>query len=306
MPTRPPAPITATILIPARLGSTRFPAKVLADKTGKPLVQHVYEAAKRSACATRVVVATDSDRVMAAVRNFGGEAVMTRADHPNGTSRLAEAAALLGLAPDSVVVNVQGDEPELEPAVIDAAVHSLVSSGEPMATVASPFAFPTTPDNDPANPNIVKVVLSVKGTALYFSRALIPFDRDDKRGPATTQSLDRSVAPSLASSLAATLVPSPATTVPSSVSAPLRHVGLYVYRRAFLDTYLALPSTPLERSEQLEQLRVLEHGYQIAVAIVESAQAGIDTVEQYEAFVKRWSGGGGRVALTHDDAASWH
>jgi len=252
-----PPVVSVTVLIPARLGSTRFPEKVLADKTGKPLIQHVYEAARRAACATRVVVATDSDRVMAAVRNFGGEAVMTRTDHPNGTSRLAEAAAILRLAPDSIVVNVQGDEPELEPAVIDAAVHSLVASGAPMATVASPFALPLTSDNDPANPNIVKVVVRANGDALYFSRALIPFDRDEQHAPS---------------------------------SRPLRHVGLYVYRRSFLDTYLALPSTPLERCEQLEQLRVLEHGHTIAVAIAESAQAGIDTPEQYEAFVKRWRG----------------
>jgi 3-deoxy-manno-octulosonate cytidylyltransferase (CMP-KDO synthetase) len=250
-----PSASAVTIIIPARLGSTRFPAKVLADKTGKPLIQHVYEAAKQARCAGRVVIATDNDRVMAAARNFGGEAVMTRADHPNGTSRLAEAAAALGLGPDSIVVNVQGDEPELEPSVIDAAVNALVSSGSPMATVASRFAPVASGGDDPSNPNIVKVVLSAKGTALYFSRALIPFDRDGKRE-----------------------------------SAPLRHVGLYVYRRSFLDAYLALPSTPLEKCEQLEQLRVLEHGYQIAVAIVESAQAGIDTEEQYESFVKRWKG----------------
>jgi len=256
-PTRPkaadadPVGFGVIVIIPARLGSTRFPEKVLASRTGKPLVQHVYEAAKQARSASRVVIATDSERVAVAVRAFGGEVVMTREDHPNGTSRLAEAATILNLPPDAVVVNVQGDEPEVEPDAIDAAVRALIFSGAPMATVAAPFGA----HDDPSNPNIVKVVVGASGRALYFSRALIPFDRDAAGG---------------------------------KDSRPLRHVGLYVYRRAFLDVYLSLDSTPLERCEKLEQLRVLEHGHDIAVAITREASAGVDTPEQYNSFVARW------------------
>lgn len=236
----------AVIIIPARMASTRFPGKVLADRTGKPLIRHVYEAASRAGSAARVVIATDDARVAAAAKGFGAECVMTRADHPNGTSRLAEAAGVLGLDGSDIVVNVQGDEPELEPALVDAAVGAMGDA--PMATVAVPFA----PDEDPSNPNLVKVVVRGDGRALYFSRALVPHARDG-RG-----------------------------------LAPLKHVGLYVYRRAFLDTYLTLAETELERTEQLEQLRVLWYGHAIAVAVRNvRTHGGIDTPEQYEAFVAR-------------------
>lgn len=261
-------------IIPARLGSTRFPGKVLAAETGRPLIQHVYEAARRASSLSRVVVATDDERVATAVRAFGGECVLTRTDHPNGTSRLAEAAARLELADDQIIVNVQGDEPELDPATIDASVRALLDgerargrwaeraglggltmfSGVAVATAAAPFASA----EQAADPNCVKVVRALDGMALYFSRARIPFDRD---GAASTASVW------------------------------LRHVGIYVYRTAFLRAYASLASTPLERLEQLEQLRVLEHGGQIAVALVERAHAGIDTPEQYAAFVQRWLSG---------------
>lgn len=236
-------------IIPARLGSTRFPGKVLADKTGKPLIQHVCEAAARSRLLSRVVVATDDRAVLGVVKGFGGEAVLTGTEHPNGTSRLAEASQRLGLGPDTIVVNVQGDEPEIEASVIDAAVEALGSA--PVATVATPM----NPD-EAANPNIVKVVVRCDGTALYFSRARVPFIREAANAEA---------------------------------GRPLRHVGLYVYRRSFLDRYLTLTPTPLERAESLEQLRILEHGFTIAVATLsrEVGYAGIDTPEQYEAFVKR-------------------
>jgi len=239
-------------IIPARLGSTRFPRKVLANKTGKPLIQHVCEGAAKSKLLSRVVVATDDQTVMAAVKAFGGEAVLTRTDHPNGTSRLAEAAHNLGLPADAIVVNVQGDEPEIEPSVIDAAVRALGDS--PVATVASPMR-----DEDASNPNIVKVVVRRDGKALYFSRARVPHVRD---------------------------------AVNADAGRPLRHIGLYVYRRAFLDRYLTLEPTPLERAESLEQLRILEHGFAIAVAVMpqEVGYAGIDTAEQYEEFVKRVGG----------------
>lgn len=246
-------------IIPARLGSTRLPGKVLLDATGKPLIRHVWEAARGAARVRRVVIATDDRRVLEAATAFGAEAVLTRTDHPNGTSRLSEAAGLLGLASEDLIVNVQGDEPELEPGAIDAAVDALLAAerrpaGCAIGTVAVPFQ----PGEDPRDPNCVKVVLGLDGRALYFSRASIPFDRDGKGG---------------------------------SDAAMLRHVGLYVYRRAFLDQYVALPATPLERAEQLEQLRALQHGFGIAVAVQPSAQVGIDTPEQYEAFVARFKAG---------------
>jgi 3-deoxy-manno-octulosonate cytidylyltransferase (CMP-KDO synthetase) len=242
----------ATIIIPARLGSTRFPAKVLAAETGRPLIRHVVEAASRASSARRVVVATDDERVRAAVAAFGAECVMTSTAHENGTSRLAEAARVLGLGPAEIVVNVQGDEPELEPAAIDPAVGALVGSACPVATIATPITDPA----ELANPNVVKVVCRADGRALYFSRCPIPFVRDAAAGQAQT---------------------------------PLRHVGLYVYRRPFLDTYAGLAPTLLERAESLEQLRVLYHGHDIAVAVHRGrSPAGIDTPEQYRAFVERW------------------
>lgn len=247
----PPPPIVG--VIPARLASSRFPEKVLADRTGWPLIRHVYESARRSARLTRLVVAADHPRVVDAVRSFGGEAVLTDVSHPNGTSRLAEAARLLDVPASGVVVNIQGDEPELEPGVIDAAVEALLASDAPMATVASPFVS----GEDPGDPNLVKAVLARDGTALYFSRSLIPHRRSG-----------------------------------GEAAAPLKHIGLYVYRRPFLDEYLALPPTPLERCEMLEQLRVLEHGRKIAVAVREVRSQGVDTPEQYEAFVSRWRASG--------------
>lgn len=248
--------MTVIAIIPARLASTRLPEKVLLDRTGWPLVRHVYEQAKR-ARVDRVVVACDHQRIEQAVCGFGGEVVVTDPSHPNGTSRLNEAAQQLKLADDDIVVNVQGDEPELDPGLIDAAVDALRSASHPrvvMSTIASPFLA----GEDPTNPAIVKVVRRVDGSALYFSRALIPHDRDARRDPA---------------------------------SQPLRHVGLYAYRRSFLPKYVAMPSTVLERCEQLEQLRVLENGLDITVAVREAASHGVDTPEQYEAFVRRWAAG---------------
>lgn len=241
---------SATVIIPARFGSTRFPGKPLAQDTGKPLIQHVYEQAQRATRVERVVVATDDQRILDAVHTFGGDAVMTREDHPNGTARLEEAASILGLQADAVVVNVQGDEPEIDPADIDAAIEALGDAE--VATLAAPMDLAT---DDPHDPNVVKAVVGPSGRALYFSRACIP-------------SLSRADGP----------------------VEVLRHVGLYVYRVGFLAQYVALQPTRLEKVEQLEQLRVLEHGYEIAVAIVSNAQPGIDTPEQYEAFVARYRG----------------
>ena len=232
---------TATAIIPARYASARFAGKVLADRTGKPLIQHVHERAARASLVDRVIVATDDQRIVDAVAAFGGEAVMTSPDHANGTSRIAEVARSLD---DEIIVNVQADEPEIDPDLIDLAIRALAGRAEvPMATLASPFAR----GEDPADPNIVKVVVDEAGRALY------PYDRDG-----------------------------------TGARPPLKHVGLYVYRRDFLLTYVTLPPTPLEQAERLEQLRVLEHGYPIAVAVAEVPHHGIDTVQQYEAFVERW------------------
>jgi len=242
--------------IPARLGSTRFPEKVLAARTGRPLIQHVWEAACRASTLSRVVIATDHERVIAAARAFGAETVLTRTDHPNGTSRIAEAASKIGLADHQVVVNVQGDEPELEPGVIDAAVEAFIrlerEAGARVGTAASVMEAEESADD----PNIVKVVTDLRGRALYFSRSKVPLDRDARGG---------------------------------SDASYLRHIGVYVYRRSFLDEYVQLSSTPLERTEQLEQLRVLEHGHTIAVGRCKARHTGIDTPEQYEAFVQRWN-----------------
>lgn len=241
----------ATAIIPARLGSTRFPGKVLKADTGKPMVVHVCDQAAKAASVGRVVVATDTEEIASAVRAAGYEPVMTSADHPNGTSRLHEAASTLGLTDQDIIVNVQGDEPELEPGLIDAAVEALAA--HTVSTVASPFA--TT--EDPSAPSIVKaVVASIDdhglGTALYFSRALVPHDRD------------------------------------GDGLAPLKHVGLYAYRAADLARYVAWPESPLERSERLEQLRWLEHGATIGVAVREATHHGIDTPADYTAFVARF------------------
>ncbi len=244
----------AIAIIPARLGSTRFPGKVLADATGRTLIQHVAEAAAAAPSIARVVIATDDRSVMDRVLTFGGECLLTSPEHPNGTSRLAEAAEILGLAGDQIVVNIQGDEPELDPAIIDAAVAALESGVADVATAALPMDRSAAQD-----PNIVKVVRRRDTTALYFSRAPIPFDRDSEDAPG---------------------------------SRPLRHVGLYAYRARFLGVYRSLTPTPLEIAEKLEQLRVLEHGYAIAVALCEAGEGdvavGIDTPAQYEAFVARW------------------
>jgi 3-deoxy-manno-octulosonate cytidylyltransferase (CMP-KDO synthetase) len=243
----------ALVVIPARFASTRFPGKPLADKTGKPLIRHVVERVRLARHVGRIIVATDDARILSAVRSFGCEAMMT-GEHPNGTSRIAEVVRNLGqhVSENDIIVNVQGDEPEIEPRVIDELVDGLMMDGDaPMATLASEFAE----GEDPGNPNIVKLVTAkVDGRlrAMYFSRALIPFDRDG-RGSAK----------------------------------PLKHPGLYAYRRDFLLRYVTLAATPCEEMEQLEQLRALEHGYAISVIKTEVRHHGIDTPEQYEAFVER-------------------
>lgn len=233
------------VIIPARLASTRLPNKPLADLGGKPMVVRVAERARESG-AERIIVATDHADIAAACEAHGVEVCMTRADHPSGTDRIAEVARTLNLAPGAVVVNLQGDEPLIDPALL-AACAALIGPDVPMATCAHPLHDVA----DVFNPNVVKVVLDKFGRALYFSRATIPWHRD---GFAATREA-----------------------LPASYAA-LRHIGLYAYSNAFLQTYPGLTPAPLEAVEALEQLRVLWHGYPIAVHITDSAPAaGVDT-----------------------------
>ncbi len=239
------------VIIPARLASTRLPNKPLADLGGKPMVVRVAERAAASGAA-RIIVATDHPEIAAACMAHNVEVRMTRADHPSGTDRIAEVALALGLAPDAVVVNLQGDEPLIDPALL-AACASRISADVPMATCAHPIDDVA----DTFNPNVVKVVLDKQGRALYFSRATIPWHRD-------------AFAQAQASLPAA---------LPGGYQ-PLRHIGLYAYSNAFLQTYPTLEPAPLESIEALEQLRVLWHGYPIAVHVTGSAPAaGVDTPE---------------------------
>lgn len=247
-----------TVIIPARLASSRLPDKPLADIGGKPMVVRVAERAAMSG-ASQVIVATDHDTIFSACRQHGVEVRMTRADHPSGTDRIAEVAAILSLRPDAVVVNVQGDEPLIEPALI-AATAGKISDGVQMATAAHPIDQAA----DVFNPNIVKVVLDRAGRALYFSRAAIPWHRDG-----FSLSIE---------------------TLPAGL-VPLRHIGLYAYGNAFLQAYPKLAPSPLEQIEALEQLRVLWHGFPIAVHVTDAAPiGGVDTPEDL-ARVRRYFGG---------------
>ncbi len=241
----------AIAIIPARFNSTRFPGKPIVIIEGKTLIEHVYRRVEQASLVSRVLVATDDQRIADAVERFGGTAIMTRSDHRSGTDRLAEAAQYLDLDPDSMVVNVQGDEPMIEPADIDRAI---VAAGIGDAErEARGLASPKPPEMvtlmtkldpaDAADPNRVKVVVDRNGIALYFSRSKIPSEG--------TCSL---------------------------------HVGLYVYSGGFLKTFTKLERTPLEIAERLEQLRALEHGYRIRVVEVENDSWGIDTPADLERF----------------------
>jgi len=241
-----------TVLIPARLASTRLPNKPLADIHKVPMVVRVAQRAAQSSAA-QVVVAADSPVIVQACQDHGVRAVLTRADHPSGSDRLAEACTLLGLSADDVVVNVQGDEPLIDPALIDAVAHLLQSRPDcAMSTAAHAIEDLA----DYLNPNVVKVVLDARNTALYFSRAPIPAGRDFE-GQAWWQSTG--------------FVP------------PLRHVGIYGYRAGFLGIFPTLPQAPIEQLESLEQLRALWHGHRIAVHITAKAPGiGVDTPEDLE------------------------
>lgn len=240
-----------TVIVPARLASTRLPDKPLADIGGAPMVVRVAQRAAQSS-ASAVVVATDHASIVAACERYGVRALMTRADHASGSDRLAEACGLLGLDGEDLVVNVQGDEPLIDPALIDACAALL---GQRPDCVMSTAAHALEGVADYANPNVVKVVLDAQGRALYFSRAPLPWWRDgNAQGLAALAAL-----------------PEPT---------PLRHVGLYAYRAAFLRRFPQLPMSPLERLEALEQLRVLWHGERIAVHVATHAPGpGVDTPE---------------------------
>lgn len=240
--------MSAIAIIPARYASTRFPGKPLADLLGKPMIQHVYERVVQAGGIDRVIVATDDERIAAAVRAFGGAAEMTRTDHPTGTDRLAEVAARLDA---QWIVNVQGDEPLIDPRMIAQALEPLRRDpGIVMGTLKTPIASV----EEYLNPNVVKVVTDQQGFALYFSRAAIPHGRD------------------LGSDLNAAL---------PQISA-FKHVGLYVYRRDFLLAFPKLAATPLEGLEKLEQLRALEHGYRIHVVETDLVSLGVDTPADLE------------------------
>ena len=235
-----------TAVIPARYASTRFEGKALADILGKPMIQHVYERTTRAALVDEVIVATDDERIAACVRGFGGRALMTARDHETGTDRLAEVAAGLDV---EIIVNVQGDEPLIEPAMIDEAIRPLVDDPTVlMATLKSRIKTL----HDFLSPNVVKVVTDWEGNALYFSRSPLPFFRDK-----WNDLKDEAFA-------AGRLL-------------CYKHVGLYVYRRSFLLQFAQMSPTYLELAEKLEQLRVLENGCRVRVVETEYESIGVDT-----------------------------
>ena len=234
------------VVIPARLGSTRLPRKPLADIGGKPMVIRVAERAQQS-LAQSVVVATDSPEIQAACDEYRIECLLTSADHPTGTDRIAEVAQLLKLPADALVVNVQGDEPLIPPELINQVAQTLADNA---ACAISTVAVPIVDTAEITNPNVVKVVLNRANEALYFSRATIPFVRDPDSKQAITH---------------------------------LRHLGIYAYRADFLEAYTRLEPAPPERAEALEQLRALWNGYRIAVHTAsEAPPAGVDTAEDLE------------------------
>ena len=226
-------------MIPARFASSRFPGKALATLAGKPILQHVWERAGQSRYLSQLIIATDDDRIYDAARRFGAPVRMTRTDHASGTDRAAEIAST---EKADIVVNIQGDEPLIDPAAIDAATLAMIDDPDvPMATLKKVIEDP----GEVTNPNVVKVVSDLRGNAVYFSRCPIPYDRE-------------------------------------GAGVHFKHIGLYVYRREFLLEYPTLPVGPLERRERLEQLRALENGHSIRVVLTEYESLGVDTPEDLE------------------------
>jgi len=237
-------------VIPARYGSTRFAGKVLAKDSGKFLIQHTYERACLAKLPQKVIIAADDERVVAAAYTFGAECKLTSPEHASGTDRIAEVAEELDV---DIVVNLQADEPEIDPDNIDYVARLLVDNPDyPMATLAAPLEN----TKQIADPNIVKVITDCNNCAIYFSRSVIPYDR---HAGGT-----------------------------GFVKQYLRHIGIYAYRKDFLLKITTLPQTSLEKIEKLEQLRAIENGYKILIGKVEHTCDGIDTPEQYAEFVKRY------------------
>ena len=245
--------MAATVVIPARYASTRFPGKMLAAETGKPLVQHVVEQVRKAKRIRNVIVATDDRRIVEALKPLGTIVTMTAPEHQSGTDRIWQ---VVREWPGELIVNVQGDEPEIEPETIDGLVERMENSQDDMATAATPFPAGA----DPADPNLVKVTMNRSGHALYFSRSPIPFRREPNSGEAAAYYL---------------------------------HLGIYAYRWQFLQDFTSWSPGALEQTEKLEQLRALEHGRSIYVLKVDRATHGIDTPEQYAAFVRRFKGNHG-------------
>lgn len=246
------------VIIPARYASSRLPGKPLADIAGKPMIQHVWEQAQKSG-AERIIVATDHDEVAAVARGFGAEVCMTAESHNSGTERLAEVVAKTGMTADEIIVNVQGDEPLIPPSIIRQVAQNLADNAVKMATLAVKIEHA----EELFNPNVVKVLTDQQGLVLYFSRAAIPWDRDQfaalKKGEISEAELD----------LAKT--------------AYLRHIGLYAYRAGFIQQYIEWQPTALEQIESLEQLRVLWYGEKIHLALAQEVPAvGVDTFEDLE------------------------
>jgi 3-deoxy-manno-octulosonate cytidylyltransferase (CMP-KDO synthetase) len=239
------------VVIPARLESRRLERKALLRETGKYLIEHVYERVQEIRGLDRIVIATDSDEILAACKGFGAEALLTRSDHVSGTDRVAEAAQILKIQGENfdVVINVQGDEPEMKPDHVEQLIE-LMRHGDPMGTLAEEVHDLV----EASLPQVVKVVLDSESRALYFSRSLIPYPRNDG-GPVM-----------------------------------LRHIGIYGFQAEFLQSVPKLAKSPLELAEGLEQLRVLSHGYKIRVGVVSGRSGrGIDTREDYDAFLLRFS-----------------
>ncbi|TKF24064.1 3-deoxy-manno-octulosonate cytidylyltransferase [Vibrio genomosp. F6] len=240
-----------TVVIPARYQSSRLPGKPLADIGGKPMIQWVYEQSIQAG-AERVIIATDDARVEAAVNQFGGVVCMTSPDHESGTERLAEVVQRMDIPDDHIIVNVQGDEPLIPPSIITQVANNLANSTAPMATLGVEI----TEEAEVFNPNAVKVVTDKDGYALYFSRATIPWDRDN-----FADSENQTIAQPL-----------------------LRHIGIYAYRAGFINTYINWQPSALEKIECLEQLRVLWYGEKIHVEVAKEAPAaGVDTPEDLDA-----------------------
>jgi len=240
------------VVIPARYGSSRFAGKVLARETGKYLVQHTYERALCAKSVDQALIATDDQRVKDACAEFRGDCVMTSVAHQSGTDRIAEAVADIDA---DIIVNLQADEPEIDPSYIDRVAGLLVGNSDAsMATLLAPFETA----DDVSNPNIVKCITDLTGRAIYFSRSAIPYDRN-------------------------------AGGV-GEVGCFKRHLGIYAYRKDFLMEYTSLKPSFLEQREKLEQLRAIENGYTILTDMVDKAWDGVDTEEQYQAFVRRVNG----------------